>query len=46
VETQERFQLIFFQQRVLKNLMCIDEIESLLSVMEMCFANLFHEETL
>ncbi|RLN07765.1 Splicing factor 3B subunit 3 [Panicum miliaceum] len=45
VETEEGFQPVFFQPRALKNLMRIDDIESLMPVMDMRVANLFDEET-
>lgn len=45
METEEGFQPVFFQPRALKNLMRIDEIESLMPVMDMRVANLFDEET-
>ncbi|KAG2555075.1 hypothetical protein PVAP13_9KG549900 [Panicum virgatum] len=45
METEEGFQPVFFQPRPLKNLIRIDEIESLMPVMDMRIANLFDEET-
>ncbi|KAJ7522261.1 hypothetical protein O6H91_18G003700 [Diphasiastrum complanatum] len=45
VETEEGFQPVFFQPRKLKNLVQIDEIESLMPIMDMKIANLFEEET-
>ncbi|PAN03925.1 hypothetical protein PAHAL_1G029300 [Panicum hallii] len=45
METEEGFQPVFFQPRALKNLMRIDDIESLMPVMDMRVANLFDEET-
>jgi splicing factor 3B subunit 3 len=45
METEEGFQPVFFQPRALKNLIRIDDIESLMPVMDMRIANLFDEET-
>ncbi|KAG6550838.1 hypothetical protein Mapa_007634 [Marchantia paleacea] len=45
METEEGFQPVFFQPRKLKNLVQIDEIESLMPIMDMKVANLFEEET-
>uniref|UniRef100_A0A0E0JVA8 DNA damage-binding protein 1 n=1 Tax=Oryza punctata TaxID=4537 RepID=A0A0E0JVA8_ORYPU len=45
METEEGFQPVFFQPRALKNLYRIDEIESLMPIMDMRVANLFDEET-
>lgn len=45
METEEGFQPLFFQPRGLKNLVRIDQIESLMSIMDMRVANLFEEET-
>jgi splicing factor 3B subunit 3 len=45
METDEGFQPVFFQPRKLKNLVQIDEIESLMPIMDMKEANIFEEET-
>ncbi|KAI4351142.1 hypothetical protein L6164_005525 [Bauhinia variegata] len=45
METEEGFQPVFFQPRKLKNLVRIDQIESLMPVMDMKVSNLFEEET-
>lgn len=45
METEEGFQHVFFHPRKLKNLVQIDEIESLMPIMDMKVANLFEEET-
>ncbi|KAM0936757.1 putative transcription factor WD40-like family [Dioscorea sansibarensis] len=45
METEEGFQPLFFQPRGLKNLVRIDQIESLMPIMDMRVANLFEEET-
>lgn len=45
METEEGFQPVFFQPRGLKNLVRIDQIESLMPVMDMKVINLFEEET-
>ncbi|KAG8058068.1 hypothetical protein GUJ93_ZPchr0002g23542 [Zizania palustris] len=45
METEEGFHPVFFQPRALKNILCINEIESLMPIMDMCVANLFDEET-
>jgi splicing factor 3B subunit 3 len=45
METEEGFQPVFFQPRGLKNLVKIDDIESLMPVMDMKISNLFEEET-
>lgn len=45
METDEGFQPVFFQPRKLKNLVQIDEIESLMPIMDMKVANIFEEET-
>lgn len=45
METEEGFQPVFFQPRGLKNLVRIDQIESLMPVMDMKVNNLFEEET-
>lgn len=45
METEEGFQPVFFQPRGLKNLVKIDDIESLMPVMDMKVSNLFEEET-
>ncbi|EFJ13812.1 hypothetical protein SELMODRAFT_181612 [Selaginella moellendorffii] len=44
-ETEDGFKPIFFQPRKLKNLIQIDEGESLMPIMDMKIANLFEEET-
>eukprot|EP00249_Psilotum_nudum_P023101 c28748_g1_i1 orf=75-3716(+) len=45
METEEGFQPVFFQPRKLKNIVQIDEIESLMPIMDMKVTNLFEEET-
>lgn len=45
METEEGFQPVFFQPRKLKNLVRIDQIESLMPIMDMKVSNLFEEET-
>ncbi|KMZ63735.1 Pre-mRNA-splicing factor RSE1 [Zostera marina] len=45
METEEGFQPVFFQPRKLKNLVRIDQIQSLMPIMDMKVANLFEEET-
>ncbi|CAN4090131.1 unnamed protein product [Withania somnifera] len=45
METEEGFQPVFFQPRKLKNLVRIDQIESLMPIMDMKIVNLFEEET-
>ncbi|KGN50507.1 spliceosome-associated protein 130 A [Cucumis sativus] len=45
METEEGFQPVFFQPRRLKNLMRIDQVESLMPIMDMKIINLFEEET-
>uniref|UniRef100_A0A7I4DMV7 Cleavage/polyadenylation specificity factor A subunit N-terminal domain-containing protein n=1 Tax=Physcomitrium patens TaxID=3218 RepID=A0A7I4DMV7_PHYPA len=45
VETEEGYQPVFFQPRKLKNLVQIDDIESLMPIMDMKVANIFEEET-
>lgn len=45
METEEGFQPLFFRPRGLKNLVRIDQIESLMPIMDMRVANLFEEET-
>ncbi|CAL5210272.1 unnamed protein product [Lathyrus oleraceus] len=45
METEEGFQPVFFQPRRLKNLVRIDQVESLMSIMDMKVSNLFEEET-
>ncbi|KAG8377236.1 hypothetical protein BUALT_Bualt08G0007300 [Buddleja alternifolia] len=45
METQEGFQPVFFQPRKLKNLLRIDQVESLMPMMDMKVVNLFEEET-
>ncbi|KAG6402388.1 hypothetical protein SASPL_134581 [Salvia splendens] len=45
METDEGFQPVFFQPRKLKNLFWIDQIESLMPIMDMKVSNLFEEET-
>ncbi|KAL3683395.1 hypothetical protein R1sor_001417 [Riccia sorocarpa] len=45
METEEGFQPVFFQPRKLKNLVQIDEVESLMPILDMKVANLFEEET-
>ncbi|KAL0313865.1 UNVERIFIED_CONTAM: Spliceosome-associated protein A [Sesamum angustifolium] len=45
METEEGFQPVFFQPRKLKNLMRIDQVESLMPIMDMKVINLFEEET-
>lgn len=45
METEEGFQPVFFQPRRLKNLLRIDQIESLMPIMDMKVINLFEEET-
>ncbi|KAL2505994.1 Cleavage and polyadenylation specificity factor (CPSF) A subunit protein [Abeliophyllum distichum] len=45
METEEGFQPVFFQPRKLKNLVRIDQVESLMPMMDMKVINLFEEET-
>ncbi|KAI3995357.1 hypothetical protein MKX01_032159 [Papaver californicum] len=45
METDEGFQPVFFQPRGLKNLVRIDQVESLMPMMDMKVSNLFEEET-
>lgn len=45
METEEGFQPVFFQPRKLKNLVRIDQVESLMCIMDMKVTNLFEEET-
>ncbi|PIA27981.1 hypothetical protein AQUCO_07400081v1 [Aquilegia coerulea] len=45
METEEDFQPVFFQPRGLKNLIRIDQVDSLMPIMDMKVANLFEEET-
>ncbi|KAG2730115.1 hypothetical protein I3843_01G272800 [Carya illinoinensis] len=45
METEEGFQPVFFQPRRLKNLLRIDQVESLMPIMDMKVINLFEEET-
>ncbi|GAV77061.1 CPSF_A domain-containing protein/MMS1_N domain-containing protein [Cephalotus follicularis] len=45
METEEGFQPVFFQPRGLKNLRRIDQVESLMPIMDMKVVNLFEEET-
>ncbi|CAA6670468.1 unnamed protein product [Spirodela intermedia] len=45
METEEGFQPVFFQPRPLKNLLRIDQVESLMPIMDMKVTNLFEEET-
>ncbi|KAL2455059.1 Alkaline/neutral invertase [Forsythia ovata] len=45
METKEGFQPVFFQPRKLKNLVRIDQVESLMPMMDMKVINLFEEET-
>lgn len=45
METDEGFQPVFFQPRRLRNLIQLDEIESLMPILDMKVLNLFEEET-
>ncbi|XP_014513669.1 spliceosome-associated protein 130 A [Vigna radiata var. radiata] len=45
METEEGFPPVFFQPRRLKNLVRIDQVESLMPIMDMKVSNLFEEET-
>ncbi|KAI9128782.1 hypothetical protein K1719_000265 [Acacia pycnantha] len=45
METDEGFQPVFFHPRRLKNLVRIDQVESLMPIMDMKVTNLFEEET-
>ncbi|GAB2286715.1 hypothetical protein Dimus_021110 [Dionaea muscipula] len=45
METDEGFQPVFFQPRGLKNLLRVDQVESLMPIMDMKVINLFEEET-
>ncbi|RDX87904.1 Spliceosome-associated protein 130 B, partial [Mucuna pruriens] len=45
METEEGFQPVFFQPRRLKNLVRIDQVESLMPITDMKVSNLFEEET-
>ncbi|XP_057537206.1 spliceosome-associated protein 130 A [Amaranthus tricolor] len=45
LETEEGFQPVFFQPRKLKNLLRVDQVQSLMPIMDMKVANLFEEET-
>ncbi|KAK1571910.1 hypothetical protein Q3G72_024778 [Acer saccharum] len=44
METEEGFQPMFFQPRGLKNLVRIEQVESLMPIMDMKISNLFEEE--
>ncbi|KAI3520039.1 hypothetical protein L1887_09260 [Cichorium endivia] len=44
METEEGFQPVFFKPRGLKNLVRIDQVESLMPIMSMKVVNLFEEE--
>ncbi|KAF6148902.1 hypothetical protein GIB67_014273 [Kingdonia uniflora] len=44
-ETEDGFEPVFFNPRGLKNLFRIDQVESLMPIMDMKIANLFDEET-
>ena len=45
VETEEGYQPLFFMPRKLKNLVQIDDVESLMPIMDMKVASIFEEET-
>ncbi|GKA11715.1 spliceosome-associated protein 130 A [Tanacetum coccineum] len=45
IETEEGFQPVFFKPRRLKNLFRIDQVKSLMPILDMKVANLFEEET-
>ncbi|MCO5600362.1 hypothetical protein L7F22_054473 [Adiantum nelumboides] len=45
METEEGFQPVFFQPRKLRNLVQLDEIESLMPILDMKVLNMFEEET-
>ncbi|KAG2380512.1 Spliceosome-associated protein [Vigna angularis] len=45
METEEGFPPVFFQPRRLENLVRIDQVESLMPIMDMKVSNLFEEET-
>ncbi|KAE9451386.1 hypothetical protein C3L33_16710, partial [Rhododendron williamsianum] len=45
METEDGYQPVFFQPRKLKNLVRIDQVESMMPIMDMKVANLFDEET-
>lgn len=45
METEEGFQPVFFQPRGLKNLLRIDQVASLMPIMDMRITNFFDEET-
>lgn len=45
METEEGFQPVYFQPRKLKNLVQLDEIESLMPILDMKVINMFEEET-
>lgn len=45
METDEGFQPVYFQPRKLKNLVRIDQVESLMPIIDMKITNLFDEET-
>lgn len=45
METDEGFQPVYFQPRKLKNLVRIDQVESLMPIIDMKITNLFEEET-
>ncbi|KAL8224091.1 hypothetical protein R6Q57_019566 [Mikania cordata] len=45
METDEGFQPVYFKPRGLKNLVRIDQVESLMPIMDMKVVNLFEEET-
>ncbi|CAM8900822.1 unnamed protein product [Rhodiola kirilowii] len=45
METDEGFQPVYFQPRGLKNLVRIDQVESLMPIMDMKVSNIFDEET-
>ncbi|KAL8162187.1 hypothetical protein V2J09_013676 [Rumex salicifolius] len=45
METDEGFQPVFFQPRGLKNLVRIDQVESLMPILDLKVLNMFEEET-
>lgn len=45
METDEGFQPVYFQPRKLRNLIQLDEIESLMPILDMKVMNMFEEET-
>ncbi|KAJ7971328.1 splicing factor 3B subunit 3-like [Quillaja saponaria] len=45
METEEGFQPVFFQPRRLKNLVRIDQVESVMPIMDMKVSHIFEEET-